>query len=1157
MIRASHMLLAAALVTGPVTAQQTIEIPPEQIEALPDLSDLPVPEVRPDLSSIEGFIRSMEDIARTDWTGTLPEAITEMILGASPVEAHAGIVWEMRVAGSWNETVRGTGALNVLNQTALGAARGRQIHAVLDTDARDWPFHLFAFVPDDAPAVARLAFAGAGEGHAGGGTGFSPIANHMFDFDRLLGHATPEGMRARGFSELTDADITDDYLYTEVQGGRIRVDRSGNAYRISFSATVQEFHSDGRRPTGRVANLRGWVCEAAAYEVNPESCLYDGLELVAWTPEHLRENVHFDAPEITFTFSDPVTRESLADAVRVTTRAPDAREIELPGRIEVLDETHYAFRPDERLRDGTVYEITVQGGPDGVQARDSDDYLADNLRWRFSTQVDHFAPAHVDHPPFRLHAYQTVRDAPLVMGKPALMRAYLDWRFHEDIHRDWQVTSYPARITTNQAIVNLRAQFDRAPDEEGAIRIVHPDLFDDAARRHALHTVNMFGWVPEWTGPVTEVEFELTPHDPWPAVHPHAGIAQEVRFDNWPVRARWLFVHYAFLELFSWADGVPLDDRFQALEVVDRAKTLATQMLPIHGTAMYPINSSAIRFTIDEEFVDAGLPDQTRAFESGVWRVSDLIESLGGDPLTLSGEPREIHVMRRALTRVRNVMRLSAQPDDIILLFYPLDMAGYGMAIHEKFSNYGDRGVGLPLTPEFPADVLSMGLVHEFGHALGLSHDPGDAGTFRYSPRQHFDRSIEGFRMRLDGTGGWNKSMEEGNAEAPGVLAPLMWPAVIPESWVWMPQGAYDRALLAFERSPRALRYAMGPAEGARDALLHRASLSEPETGSGDSLVVFGSLHPEGRAASIDHVGRAVFDWPTGTGDMVAELLDEAGTVLAAQPFGPDLGSRAQMRLHWEHADPDDPAWWHDFTVALPDHAAAVRLRLRDGDQVLAEREAPATRPEVALTDAQLDLSKGPARLEWEASGSATLTALVRYSATGQAPWQTRALVPAEAGGVTLDPDELVAGPFPTAQVVVQDGFHEAQAEVAVWLPALPPRPVTTWPTEPVIAPRIGVAFAQPVDPDSLAGNVILKDLAGATVPVRLLLAPGNDRLTLLPEAPLASGETYTATLRARLRAADGTQLSEDFDWAVPVAEFHRAPPPAPAAAMRAEGAPH
>jgi hypothetical protein len=248
-----HLLIAAALAAGPAAAQQTIEIPREQIEALPDLT---VPEFEIDLSSPEGLIRSMEEISRTDWTGTLPEAITEMILGAAPFVAHASVVWEMQVSGSWNETVAGTGALNVLDQTALGVAPGRQFHAVLDTDARDWPFHLFSFVPDTAPAIAWTHFSGPSDGHAGGGTGFSQIANHMFQFDRLLGYATPQGMEATGFAGTTDADFTGDYLYTEVQGGRIRVDSSGNAYRMSFSATVLEFHSEDRSPTGRSASLR-------------------------------------------------------------------------------------------------------------------------------------------------------------------------------------------------------------------------------------------------------------------------------------------------------------------------------------------------------------------------------------------------------------------------------------------------------------------------------------------------------------------------------------------------------------------------------------------------------------------------------------------------------------------------------------------------------------------------------------------------------------------------------------------------------------------------------------------------------------------------------------------------------------------------------------
>ena len=331
-LRALPLTMIAALAAGPGTAQQTLEIPQEQIEALPDLPDLPVPQFNFDLSSPDGFARALEGFVGTDWTGTLPSAVTEAIMGATPFEAHRQIVWEMQVTGSWNETLSGGGTLTVLDQSAIGVAPARQFYALLDTEARDWPFHLFAFVPDAAPAMARLEFSGAGDGQTGGGTGFSGLANHLFQADRVLGYATPQGMTARSFSETTEDDFTGDYLYTEVQGGRVRVDSSGQGYRMQFTALVQEFSSRNREPTGRSARVRGWVCEAAAHAANPDTCAYDAIELIDHTPTAGRANVNPQHPAITLTFDAPVDLASLADNVAVFTRDATGARVEIPGQ---------------------------------------------------------------------------------------------------------------------------------------------------------------------------------------------------------------------------------------------------------------------------------------------------------------------------------------------------------------------------------------------------------------------------------------------------------------------------------------------------------------------------------------------------------------------------------------------------------------------------------------------------------------------------------------------------------------------------------------------------------------------------------------------------------------------------------------------------------
>lgn len=496
-LRASYILFAAALLASPLAAQQTIEVPREHIEALPDL---PVPRIEPDMSSPEAMVRSMEEIARIDWTGTLPEAVTEMILGASPIEAHAAIVWEMQVSGSWNEILAGEGTLNVTDQTVLGAAQGRQFYAVLDTVARDWPLHLFSFVPGSAPAVAWTRFSGPGDGHAGGGTGLSQLANHMFEFDRVLGHATPQGMGARGFSQARDADFAGDYLYTEVQGGRIRVDSSDNAYRISFSATVKEFHSENRAPTGRLANLRGWICEAAAHAVDPDSCRYDALEVIAATPSHERENVNYHDPGLSLTFNDPVEPVSLNTGFALLTREASGGRAPVQGAWMQTGSQDYTFVPDQPLRSGTIYEARLSGGGEGVRALDSGEGLETDHWWRFSTMLNLDDQAPAGAPALDMAVFQVVREAPLVIGKPSLTRVYVNWTLHDDIHVAWQPESYPMEMILSPTHPRVRGQGGQPPGPEGELRIFRSSQFNDADRRQARNTVNFFGWEPEWDG---------------------------------------------------------------------------------------------------------------------------------------------------------------------------------------------------------------------------------------------------------------------------------------------------------------------------------------------------------------------------------------------------------------------------------------------------------------------------------------------------------------------------------------------------------------------------------------------------------------------------------------------------------------------------------
>src|SRR5690606_35549807 len=94
----------------PAAAQpDTLEIPNEEFEAFePDAEGYkpnPLLEPRHPLHTFFNF----GDI---DMTGTLPDAVMEHVLGASPFALGAA-VWEMEVTGSWTQSLSGRGTIQV------------------------------------------------------------------------------------------------------------------------------------------------------------------------------------------------------------------------------------------------------------------------------------------------------------------------------------------------------------------------------------------------------------------------------------------------------------------------------------------------------------------------------------------------------------------------------------------------------------------------------------------------------------------------------------------------------------------------------------------------------------------------------------------------------------------------------------------------------------------------------------------------------------------------------------------------------------------------------------------------------------------------------------------------------------------------------------
>ncbi|WP_155957748.1 Ig-like domain-containing protein [Fodinicurvata sediminis] len=720
---------------GMAQAQQTLEIPEEEFEAVEDYKPIPVPDPS------GGPVNQMFETMEMDLTGTLPEAVLESMLGQTPY-AFVDVVWGMEVTGNWTDSMTGTGTLQVTNFTEgrgaspqidrekYSGARGfRMYNARLETEGAH-VFTLSAAFPSDSDG---LAF----------GTELDAVKG-LFEVTWLCHMFEP--------GRTGCIDYPDEYYETELPILRkLHVQQQGlDSYRIEFAARVEESRSHrdkGYRSTdltGRVGEVRGWVCDRDSWENDPQACeAPEPLKRVENSPSHRRENVHLGSPRIEMEFNEPVDPFSLKENFLLATRDAKGDLLEVDGQINQASERLYRFIPDADLESGVIYEARIQGGEEGVESTSGTTLQEETHWWRFSTLVDlenHGEP--VDDP-VRVHAFQTIRDAPLVMGKPTVQRIYVDWQPHDHIDAGWQPESYPAELDIN---VLSEGQWEVQPQQGGAVdgsvvRVVRSDtlerdLVKDEIRRQARHTINVFGWRPERQGATTDLEVRLTPHDPWPASIAAPEVLAERQLENWSVDPDPLVMHYAFLKAGAWSEGVPEEVRAMMPQIAREAEIFATQLMPLREISIRPID------------------------------------------LDISPQGEGKDMFKSASKEVRNSPSSGIAPQDIVTLIYDselVDYAGYNLGSYRDGDPESGLGSALIQHSLVPITHMAASLVHELGHHLGLTHRAGNSDVI-VGPPSSRDATIEGFRISEDGLSGWNKSFKEGNGEHLSYLLPLMWP---------------------------------------------------------------------------------------------------------------------------------------------------------------------------------------------------------------------------------------------------------------------------------------------------------------------------------------------------------------------------------------------
>ena len=795
MIAASILALLPAVAAG-----QTITVPEEEFEDLQEEIDefrgMEMPEI--DFSSPAGMLETFEAFAGSDM-------VEAMGLGWK-----RDVVWEMDISGSWSETVSGQGE--------IVHWRAGEDGAILNAQLRDGR--------REAPLIVGVMADGVIGTHYQDGNpdvGIGTIDNHFFEPDRIFGHARDsESMRAPGFSGLEE--IVDEYDQTMFYGSRIEVleagetDDGSESWHIRWTSTLQEEDQFGN-PTGRMASVRGWLCDAASYEDDPEACRREDFDLLAKRPADERTNVNPEDPGIVLTFTQPADIASLDEHFGLFTRDQQGQSVIVDGEWSREGEAEYHFIPDEPLRPGVRYNAHIRSGeaPDqAVRAADAGQPLDASVAWEFTTLLNlaeqgvgaafEGGPDAGDDHPLSVDVYQVAINPRLTRDKPALSRIRAAWEKHEDIHPAYQPDSFEMAIDITPEHGHIVGQDDGlawSGQQGRVVELIHQNEFDDWDAKAMRHTINAFGWRPQ--GEHSQIEVTLEPEDPYPEQLEEAVTTAVRDLRHWGHDPGDLRFFFSMLDVGDW--GSPETEALTPINWV----TLWDKLHDGHNIPDDIESKVAETVHLVEQYIPQFMPHRAGrgAPTNMVGNEGDLFISKVRDPRFAMNDllhaadgchDWDIHpfvgacisntsVIAAYLRLLQSRLGDGLDREDFVVLFVPDGTLGPGTAgveltidsawAFEGFTDLKSRAVIVEVQENLSAEELAVVVVHEMAHGYGLHHNPGHAEEV--GPISGYvHESIEGFRMDHTGRGGHNKSAIEGNEEEAGTLAPLMWPLANP-----------------------------------------------------------------------------------------------------------------------------------------------------------------------------------------------------------------------------------------------------------------------------------------------------------------------------------------------------------------------------------------
>jgi len=272
--------------------------------------------------------------------------------------------------------------------------------------------------------------------------------------------------------------------------------------------------------------------------------------------------------------------------------------------------------------------------------------------------------------------------------------------------------------------------------------------------------------------------------------------------------------------------------------------------------------------------------------------------------------------------------------------------------------------------------------------------------------------------------------------------------------------------------------------------------------------------------------GDTTFPEPGGSGEFSLRLRSTGGAVLATYAFAPEFVS---VEADLEYTS---------FLFTLPAPDGLGQLELWHSEQLLAARAVSANAPSVVVDQPAAGSYGGPLTVAWSATdpdGETALQFRLFYSADDGATWAPVGLG-TKAPQVLVDTTQLPNGQRRRFRVVANDGVRSGQGDSATFAIVNPPRVTRAWlPDGTADAPRrpeVTAAFRDAMNGAAIdASTFTLTAAPGYSVSGTVTYDADSHTAVFLPDAALAYGETYTATLAGTISDALGQPLGSDYVW--------------------------